>query len=227
MKNYEYQDQAQAFTRWVEDQDSQEGTSSVGGYTVGIDPEISMAEYINTKLPQVEDSILVDENFSYGPIITSGRPKLFFDRADKGEGDWEAARDSPFGKVGYMLITISRAGDQLRKKFPQAVAGGEAGLTPIFRTERYVLVEVAPTKPANPADKQGGGADQNQPQSTPRPFTPTRPPTPEGNTPAESTSATQGTTTDSSGAGSSTTPSNSTGTPSSSGGSSKPALEGE
>ncbi len=227
MKNYEYQDQAQAFTRWVEDQDSQEGTSSVGGYTVGIDPEISMAEYINTKLPQVEDSVLVDENFSYGPIITSGRPKLFFDRADKGEGDWEAARDSPFGKVGYMLITISRAGDQLRKKFPQAVAGGEAGLTPIFRTERYVLVEVAPTKPTNPGDKQGGSSNQSRPQSTPRPFTPTRPPTPGNDAPAESTSATQGTTTDSSGAGSSTAPSNSTGTPSTSGGSSKPALEGE
>jgi len=227
MKNYEYQDQAQAFTRWVEDQDSQEGTSSVGGYTVGIDPEISMADYINTKLPQAEDSILVDENFSYGPIITSGRPKLFFDRADKGEGDWEDARDSPFGKVKYMLITISRAGDQLRKKFPQAVAGGEAGLTPIFRTERYVLVEVAPTKPPNPGDKQGGAANQSQPQSTPRPFTPSRPPTPGNDAPTESTSATQGTTTDSSGASSSTTPGNSAGTPSSGGGSSNPALEGE
>ncbi|MGK2932099.1 MAG: hypothetical protein ACSLFD_04940, partial [Solirubrobacterales bacterium] len=134
MQDYEYQDQAQAFTRWVEDRDSQEGTESIGGYQVGIDPETTMAEYINEELPQADDSILVDENFSYGPMLTSGRPYLFFDRADKGEGDWEAARDSPYGKVSYMLVTIGRAGDQLRKTFPQAVAGGEAGLTPIFRT---------------------------------------------------------------------------------------------
>lgn len=227
MKNYEYQDQAQAFTRWVDTRDSQEGTASVGGYTVGIDPEISMAEYINNELPQVDDSVLVDENFSYGPMIKSGRPYIFFDRADKGEGDWEAARDSPFGKVGYMLITISRAGDQLRKAFPQAVAGGEAGLTPIFKTDRYVLVEVAPTRPQTREEQQGAGGTSNQPQSTPRPITPVRPPTPQGDGPAESTSATQGSTTNSSGASSTVEPSNSTGTPSSGGSSSTPALEGE
>ncbi|MBK5233284.1 MAG: DUF2029 domain-containing protein [Thermoleophilia bacterium] len=226
MKNYEYQDQAQAFTRWVDDQDSQEGTESVGGYQVGIDPEISMAEYINTQLPQVDDSVLVDENFSYGPMITSGRPYIFFDRADKDEGGWEATRDSPFGKVGYMLVSISRAGDQLRQTFPQAVAGGEAGLTPIFKTDRYVLIEVAPTKPRT-QEEQGAGGTGNQPQSTPRPITPVTPPTPNNDGPRTSTSATAGTTTDSSGASSGTTPSNSTGTPSSGAGSSTPELEGE
>ena len=233
MKDYEYQDQAQAFTRWVEDRDSQEGTTSKGEYQVGIDPERRMAEYINTELPQVDDSILVDENFSYGPMLTSGRPYLFFDRADKGEGEWEEARDNPYGNVDYMLITISRAGDQLRKAFPNAVAGGEAGLTPIFRTDRYVLVEVAPTKPSSSDQEQnsnGTGPQSGTPQSTPRPITPTRPPAVESNEgPTESTSATEGTTTDSSGASTDSTPSNSTGTPSSgdSTGSSSPQLEGE
>ncbi len=230
MKNYEYQDQAQAFTRWVEDQDSQEGTTSKGEYQVGIDPEISMAEYINNELPQVDDSILVDENFSYGPMLTGGRPYIFFDRADKGEGDWEQARDDPFGRVDYMLITTSRAGDQLRKTFPLAVAGGEAGLTPIFRTDRYVLIEVAPTRPQTDDEQQGSGDTsgiQGQPQSTPRPITPTRPPTPEDDGPTESTSATADSTTDSSGASTNTAPSNSTGTPQSNSGSSAPQLEGE
>ncbi len=226
MKDYEYQDQAQAFTRWVEDQDSQEGSESVGGYQVGIDPELSMAEYIDNELPQADDSILVDENFSYGPMITSGRPYLFFDRADSGEGEWEEARDDPFGRVDYMLITISRAGDQLRKAFPQAVAGGDAGLTPIFRTDRYVLVEVAPTQPQTDEEQQTGGSSGigGQPQSTPRPITPARPPSVEDDGPTESTSAT-GSTTES--AGESTTPSTSTGTPSSESGSSDPQLEGE
>jgi hypothetical protein len=220
MKNYEYQDQAQAFTRWVEDQDSQEGSSSIGGYVVGIDPERAMASYINEQLPQEKNSILVDENFSYGPLLLSGRPYNFFDRADQGEGDWEAARDNPFGRVKYMLITISRQGDQLRKKFPQAVAGGEPGMTPVFRTARYVLVEIAATKPQS--QEEQSNSNESQPQSTPRPVTPVRPQTPSADDPTESTSATPET--------SSTpqsTPSNSSGTPSSGTGSSAPELEGE
>jgi hypothetical protein len=176
MKDYRYQNQAEAFTRWVEDGGSQEGTSSVGGYTVGIDPEVAMATYINDSLPQNRNSILVDENFSYGPMILSGRPSLFEDRADGGEGTWEATVDNPFGRVAYMLINFSRPGDQLRKKYPEAITGGEAGMTPIFRTDRYVLVEVSGTRPPQEGDPE----NQNRivPQSSPRPFTPPQPPRP-------------------------------------------------
>jgi len=228
MQDYEYQNQAQAFTRFVEDRDSQEGTSSVGGYTVGIDPELSMANYIKDELPQDKNRILVDENFSYGPMILSGRSHLFYDRADQGEGDWEAVKDDPFGNVDYMLITISRAGDQLRKQWPLAVSGGEPGMTPIFRTDRYVLVEVAATKPAS----VDSGTDISQPQSTPRPVTPDLPPTTGSNPPDESVSATSGSqsspqsapgSSPSSGSGVATSPSTSPG----SGESSTPQLEGE
>ncbi|HTU13837.1 MAG TPA: hypothetical protein VMF31_01445 [Solirubrobacterales bacterium] len=228
MKNYEYQDQAQAFTRWVEDRDSQEGTDSRGGYTVGIDPEVTMARYINEQLPQDKNSILIDENFSYGPMILSGRPRLFLDRADEGEGVWEDAKADPFGKVDYMLITVSRAGDQLRKEFPQAVSGGEPGMTPIFRTERYVLVEVAPTKPPSADQQQGEGGESGgaQPQSTPRPVTPARPLTPGSDGPTESVPATPSPQSEpSTGSGAATSPSPSPGA--GSGSSSAPQLEGE
>ncbi len=228
MKNYEYQDQAQAFTRWVEDRESQEGTESVGGFTVGIDPEVTMARYINEELPQDKKSILVDENFSYGPMILSGRPALFWDRADEGEGEWESAIDNPWGKVEYMLITVSREGDQLRKKYPQAVAGGEAGMTPIFRTERYVLVQLAPTKPAAPNSGEGTeGGDGAQPQSTPRPVTPARPLTPGEEGPTESVPANPApqTTPPSSNGGGTATPGTTPGA--GSGSSSAPELEGE
>lgn len=175
MQDYQYQNQAEAFTRWVDTGDSQEGTASVGGYTVGIDPEVAMASYIKENLPQESDSILVDENFSYGPMILSGRPKLFFDRADEGELQWEAALDDPYGTVSYMLITYSRGGDQLRKQYPEAISGGELGFTPVFRTDRYVLLEVSGTRP--PADQV---ADPGEviPNRTPTPFTPQRPPDP-------------------------------------------------
>ncbi len=175
MQDYRFQDQAQAFTRWVENRDTQEGTRSVGGYTVGVDPEVAMASYINESIPQEKGSILVDENFSYGPMILSGRPQLFADRADEGEGEWEMLIGDPFGKVSYMLITTSRGGDQLRKRYPDAISGGELGINPIFRTDRYVLLEVSTNKP--PAE---GVAKPGEvvPNSTPAPFTPQAPPDP-------------------------------------------------
>jgi len=175
MKNYRFQNQAQAFTRYVDTRDSQEGTRSVGGYTVGVDPELVMARYINNVLPQESDRILVDENFSYGVMITSGRPNLFFDRADQGENTWRSVVDSPYGKVSYMLIATGRGGDQLRKAWPAAIEGGEAGLTPVFRTGRYVLIQVSGTRPETPRTGSTGPG----PQSVPRPVTPSRPLSPD------------------------------------------------
>lgn len=175
MKDYAFQNQAQAFTRWVEGDGTQEGTASIGDFTVGIDPEVAMASYINSVLPQTKDSILVDENFSYGPMILSGRPQLFFDRTDTGEGGWEAVLDNPYGAVAYMLITTGRGGDQLRKRYPTAISGGELGITPIFRTQRYVLLEVSGSKPPAAAAAKPG---EVVPNSLPSPFTPQKPPDP-------------------------------------------------
>jgi hypothetical protein len=181
MQDYRFQNQAEAFTRWVDSGDSQEGTSSLEDYTVGIDPELAMANYINNEIPQEKRSILVDQNFSYGVMLTSGRPQNFYDRVDEGEEKWQATIDNPWGKdgerdVSYMLITTSRAGDQIAKKWPTAVQGGEAGMTPVFRTARYVLVEVSETAPPT------GERDQNsnQPRTTPNPVTPTSPVSPNG-----------------------------------------------
>ena len=46
MQDYPFQSLEQAFTRTLFTGDNQEGTSSRGGYTVGIDPEAQMAQYI-------------------------------------------------------------------------------------------------------------------------------------------------------------------------------------
>lgn len=176
MQDYRFQNQAQAFTRWIDTRESQEGTQSIGNYTVGLDPELAMANFINNSIPQATRSVLVDENFSYGVMITSGRPQNFYDRADDGEDDWQATIDSPFGVVSYMLIATSREGDQIARQWPTAVEGGEAGMTPIFRTDRYVLVEVSPVRP--PQD--GADGDASGPRTTPNPVTPTTPVNPQG-----------------------------------------------
>lgn len=143
MRSYEYQDQEQAFTRFVETRDSQEGTSSLGGYRVGIDPELGMADYINNRLRPQADSILTDSSVTYGVILTSGRPDLFVDRADYDEGEWQTIRDHPFGQVEYMLVANTGA-DLVRKRYPGLDLGAQPGLVPIFHTDRYVLVQLEP-----------------------------------------------------------------------------------
>ena len=223
MRDYRFQNQAEAFTRWVEHRDSQEGTKSLGDYTVGIDPELSMARFINNKIPQEKRSILVDQNFSYGVMITSGRPQNFLDRVDAGEDDWQATIDNPWGKdgerdVSYMLITTSREGDQIAKKWPTAVQGGEAGFTPIFRTDRYVLVKVSETKPPSDESDQ----QSNEPRTTPNPVTPTSPLNPNGpdlTTPSQSETDVTPVSPSPSNNGSTVEPNNGT--------SSAPSLEGE
>ncbi|HNC14306.1 MAG TPA: hypothetical protein PLV77_00225 [Solirubrobacterales bacterium] len=223
MRDYRFQNQAEAFTRWVEHRDSQEGTKSLGDYTVGIDPELSMARFINNKIPQEKRSILVDQNFSYGVMITSGRPQNFLDRVDAGEDDWQATIDNPWGKdgerdVSYMLITTSREGDQIAKKWPTAVQGGEAGFTPIFRTDRYVLVKVSETRPPSDESDQ----QSNEPRTTPNPVTPTSPLNPNGpdlTTPSQSETDVTPVSPSPSNNGSTVEPNNGT--------SSAPSLEGE
>ena len=230
MQNYRYQDQAQAFTRFVESGESQEGTKSVGGYTVGIDPEVAMARHINEQLPQVKNSILVDENYSYGPMLLSGRPQIFADRADRGESLWESLVLDPFGRVDYMLVTTGRAGDQLRKAYPRMVAGGEPGLTPVFRTARYVLISVSATRPAEvggSGNVNGPTTVQPGPQSTPRPFTPVTPATVDSSAASTDSSATVEATPTAPTTTPAPAPSTSPSSVTPSGSSSAPILEGE
>jgi hypothetical protein len=144
MRTYSHQNQEQAFTRFVETGHSQEGTTSLGGYTVGIDPELAMANYINDQLKPPENSILTDSKVTYGVELMTGKPGLFVDRADYSEGEWLTIRDHPVGKVRYMLVSSRGDADLIRKRYPGISLGQQTGLVPIFHTERYVLVQLEP-----------------------------------------------------------------------------------
>jgi hypothetical protein len=170
MQSYSYQDQEQAFTRFVESRSSQEGTTSVGGYKVGIDPELTMAEYINHRVHPQKNSILTDSDVTYGVVLMNGKPGDFVDRADYSEGEWLAIRDNPVGKVGYMLVANHNENDLIRKRYPGIALGEQPGLVPIFHTERYVLVKVEP----GASKKSSKGARHSQ-SGQPRLFTPAAP----------------------------------------------------
>jgi hypothetical protein len=170
MQSYAHQDQEQAFTRFVETGSSQEGTKTLGGYKVGIDPELEMANFINDRLHPKSNSILTDSNVTYGVVLMNGRPGNFVDRADYSEGEWLSIRDNPVGKVRYMLVATHNESDLIRKHYPGIALGEQPGLVPIFHTSRYVLVEVEPGASAKAATPARQSASRQ-----PRLFTPPAP----------------------------------------------------
>jgi hypothetical protein len=171
MRNFEYQDQAQAFTRFLETRESQEGTSSLGGYEVGIDPELAMADFIDNRLEPGKDSILTDSSLTYGVILLSGRPDLFVDRADVDEGEWLSIRDNPFGQVDYMLVTYDTHDDLIRARYADLDLGTQPGLAPIFHTDRYVLIQVD----GGAVAANGAVSPPSRVRSQPRLITPDQP----------------------------------------------------
>jgi hypothetical protein len=154
MQHYPFQNLEQAFARAVDTGHSQEGASSIGGFTVGIEPERQMAAYIDRVVGKEKHAILTDNAQTYGVIMLSGRPQDFDNRVNKGDGPWFTARESPYGKVKYMLMAYRAPGDLVRQRYPEAAGGGNPNLTPIFHTSRYVLLRVA--RPPSGAKPQSG-----------------------------------------------------------------------
>jgi hypothetical protein len=168
MEDYPFQSLEQAFTRAIATGDSQEGTSSRGGFNVGIDPEAQMAQYIKQHV-NAKNAILTDNAQTFGVILLNGRPQVFYDRIDKGDAKWNSVLNDPYGKVRYLLAAYNpRSGDLITRHYPGLNAGTIAGITPVYRTDRYVLARVATRNPNAPVrrvtsgERGGGGANQSQ-----------------------------------------------------------------
>ena len=159
MQVYPFQSLEQAFTNAVSTGKSQEGASSRGGFDVGIQPEAQMAQFLKDHVSG-KNAVLADNAHTFGVILLQGRPQTIFDRIDRGDAKWNSILRDPYGKVSYLLLNRNTAtGDLIARKYPKADAGDVAGLTPVFRTQRYVLLRVARRNPANlPASTIGSGA---------------------------------------------------------------------
>jgi hypothetical protein len=154
MEDYPFQSMEQAFTRAISTGESQEGTSSRGGFTVGIDPEAQMAQYIKENV-NTKNAILTDNAQTFGVILLNGRPQVFFDRIDEGDAEWNSVLDNPYGKVRYLLAAHNpRSGDLITRRYPRLNAGEVPGMTVVYRTDRYVLARVANRNPNAPAPRR-------------------------------------------------------------------------
>lgn len=158
MRSYPFQNLEQAFTRALLSGDDQEGTSSRGGFTVGIASEARMAARLR-QLPNARRSILADNSQVFGVILLHGQPGTIFDRVDEGDSRFRQVLQNPFGKVRYVLASADpRSEDLIRKRFPNLDRSPVRGLRVIFRTPRYVLAEVGRTGAAAAPGRATGGA---------------------------------------------------------------------
>jgi hypothetical protein len=165
MRNYPFQSLEQAYTRTLFSGKSQEGTHSIGGYTVGFDPESQMAAWVKQH-PLGHDEILTDNSKTFGVILLSGQPPKYFLRVDKGDKKFKEILNNPWGKVDYILTTNSPdTGDITALRYPKAASGGQPGLTPVAATDRYTMLRVAPTAPAGTTTTGGASVTTSKSKS--------------------------------------------------------------
>ncbi|NPC98475.1 hypothetical protein [Nocardioides sp. zg-DK7169] len=163
MKTYPHQNLESAFAAALSSRESQEGSRTVSGSTVGVASEQTMADYLSTHVAG-RSSVLTDNAQTFPVMFFTGDPALFLDRIDEGEGPWQDAADDPAGAgVDFLLLSIDTEEDLLSRRFPEAVAGTDPLLPEIFRTTRYVLVGV-PADYAPPAEDEQP-ADQTEPST--------------------------------------------------------------
>jgi hypothetical protein len=149
MQRYPFQGQEQAFARAIKSGADQDGSNSIGGFRVGTKPEQRMAAYVNAHV-RGRSTILTDNAQTFGVVLLSGRPELFFDRVDKGDGTFRQAVLRPYGRVSHVLMAKQASGDLIRRRYSTAASRVAAGLTPVFETERYLLLELAGRDPRRP-----------------------------------------------------------------------------
>ena len=144
MLSYPYQNMEQAFIHALRNPGKNlTGTSSRGGYTVGLKSELAMADYIKRVVGEQNHEILTDNSQTFAVVLLNGQPRVFVDRSQHGDGPWKKILESPYGKVKYMLINTQSPSDEIRQRYPTAATGGNPSFRPVFTTARYVLVAVA------------------------------------------------------------------------------------
>ena len=178
MQSYPYQNLEQAFTRAIDSGDDQEGTSSRGGYAVGIKPEREMAAFIKARVTE-RGSVLTDNAQTFGVILLTGRPEVFFDRVDKGDTKWRRTAVNPTGgddPVDYFLVAGESSGDQLKARYPQACENQVENLEVVYFNDRYCLLRVRGRPAVAAGGEEEAASDSETPTQATTPEQPTTTP---------------------------------------------------
>jgi hypothetical protein len=141
MKSYRYQNLEAPFAAAVSTRESQEGSTTLNGASIGVVDEQAMADYIKSNISD-KNSILTDNSQTYAVMLLTGQPDLFFDRVDQSDGPWKEAAREPAQYVDYLLMSTGDSNDLLSQTYPEAANGADPRLPVVYSTDRYVLVGV-------------------------------------------------------------------------------------
>lgn len=146
MDSYPYQFGEQAFVRALSTGGNRQGTTSIGGYRIGVAADRQMADYVLAHVTQ-PNSILTDDAQTFSVMLASGRPDLFLDRIDKGDRPWHRMLADPYGRVGYILVSRFGQPDQVHECYPRILRGEVPGTRVAFGNSLFVLVSVVRRAP--------------------------------------------------------------------------------
>ena len=165
METYSYQYEENVFLRALETRDDQEGNIGIAGYPIGIAAERDMADFIKENVGE-DEVIQTDDSQSLGVMLLSGDPGRFFDRIDKGDGEWFEQLEDPWGEVEYFLVATNErcrepCVDLVRERYEGILTDDFPGLEIVFETDRYALVAVDETRPAELDDGPSAGTEES------------------------------------------------------------------
>lgn len=121
---------------------SQEGRLTTGGAQVGYASEAAMARFL-TAQPPGQGTVLTDGGATYAVLLRVGEPALFRDRLRTAPEAWDALTRNPAaGGVTHLLLSTDPRRDRLSAVLPEAAGGRDPRFPVVYRTPRYVLVEV-------------------------------------------------------------------------------------
>lgn len=140
--------------RWqFRDADFISAVSGKGGLPEQLAGDRKMARYVRAHVRD-RNAVLTDDAQTYRVLLLSGRPDLFFDRIDRGDGKWLDAREFPWGRVQYLLVAPGSL-DLISQRYPGVERGAVPGLTPVYRAGGTVLVRVARVPPSRNRAQRG------------------------------------------------------------------------
>jgi hypothetical protein len=133
-----------AFLRGLISGASQDGRPGPKGSGISVADQREMARFVVAHV-RGRNAILTDDSQTFGVILADGHPDRYFDRIDRGDEAWFAARDRPVGRVDYLLVKRSATRARNRVFFDRIVDAYPA-LGSTERPPRFVrLVHANPT----------------------------------------------------------------------------------
>jgi hypothetical protein len=114
----------------------------------GVAPFRTAADWVKAGVTKRNSILTDDESQTYGAMLASGRPDLFYDRIDHGDRRWQKILASPYGKVDYIMVSTTRYDiDHILGCYPRIRSDRMPGMKLAYRNGNFAILRVAKRTP--------------------------------------------------------------------------------